>query len=546
MRPTLYRQLRLLPAAAAAAGLLAACGGGGGTSPDDYAQPSNSTSSGVAVDGYLAGTTVVCDADGNGAAGAGERAVGTGSAGRFVFEPACESALAAFGGSSVDTGLALVGTLRAPAGATVISPLTTLLAAGLANDRALAAFGLSAGTDLARTDPAAATGGTLAQPALMKATLVAQQLLAQAAGTFARLAGNGDADTVRQLYTVTADAFAQALAEGPALVADGRIQADRLEAALTLAARRANAALPFAGAVQPATLAAVMAPGLAAQAGTLLDASGGALADAARTAQSSTVIADFVLAHVAALAAARGATSDALAAELLRKIDLYVALKDDTFELVTGAQRVPLTLPAFESEAGVAITWPMAEPTRLEFALDDLGGWVPPAGQTMRAAITIAEADTSRHGLVQATIDRVAIARTTAGLRLSVPADASAVVYGVSSDGARKAVVNFNASVRGVMQTLGTAAGSRNSLTVGNAVTYAVNQLSNDFTGLYALRGAYRVTLVLDGVPLRRADGSVLPTTSITVPTKLDGTGAASSTVTVTGRGIAGTLRLTD
>jgi len=130
-------------------------------------------------------------------------------------------------------------------------------------------------------------------------------------------------------------------------------------------------------------------------------------------------------------------------------------------------------------------------------------------------------------------------------LRLTVPASARARVYGVSTDGRRKAVVDFANGVRNVTGSFETDGGVTR-FPLGNIVNYAINQLSNDFTGIYALRGRYQVSLVLAGLDLRHEDGTRFEAASLSVPTGLDSTGAVTTRVTVEGRGLTGTITLAD
>ncbi|MEM7443026.1 MAG: Ig-like domain-containing protein [Pseudomonadota bacterium] len=81
---------------------------------------------GAAIDGYVSGATVFADADGNGQQDAGEASATTDAAGNFVLADA-EGRLILFGGIDVSTGLPFLGQLRAPAGSTVVTPLTTLI-----------------------------------------------------------------------------------------------------------------------------------------------------------------------------------------------------------------------------------------------------------------------------------------------------------------------------------------------------------------------------------------------------------------------------------
>ena len=123
---------------------------------------------------------------------------------------------------------------------------------------------------------------------------------------------------------------------------------------------------------------------------------------------------------------------------------------------------------------------------------------------------------------------------------------AAATVYGVSADGKKKAVIDFSASVAGVQNTLVSTAGSSNNIVLGSVIQYAINKVSNDFTGIHALRGKYKVQIVVTDLPLRKADGSQLPGLTITVPTALDSTGAVSASKPVSGWGLIGNISLTD
>ena len=133
--------IRLTPAAAAVC-VLVACGGGGSANAPT---PVVIASSGWAVDGYLSGAAVLCDSNGNGVADTGEISVTTNSSGGYSFPAGCNAALTARGGVSVDTGVPFTGVLKAPAGSSVITPLTTLLAEGLTQVQLKAALGLPAG-----------------------------------------------------------------------------------------------------------------------------------------------------------------------------------------------------------------------------------------------------------------------------------------------------------------------------------------------------------------------------------------------------------------
>jgi len=265
-------KLRLIPAAAAAC-LLASCGGGSGTAPGEFpAPPAAAPTGGVAVDGYLSGANVLCDSNGNGQADSGELSVGTNAAGVFSFATGCAAALVVSGGSSVDTGLPFVGVMRAAAGSTVVSPLTSLLSAGAGEPALLAALGLPADAgSLASTDPAARDAdGNLVRPDLMKATLVVQQLAQKLAELFAALGGDSGATVLNPLYSSSMGAMAGVLNDGAVLNAGGNVSASTVTA-LVAAAAGAVAASAAPEAVN-AALAAQNADALAQVASVALTA----------------------------------------------------------------------------------------------------------------------------------------------------------------------------------------------------------------------------------------------------------------------------------
>jgi hypothetical protein len=183
----------------------------------------------------------------------------------------------------------------------------------------------------------------------------------------------------------------------------------------------------------------------------------------------------------------------------------------------------------------------------MKVTLTEVGTMDLPADQTVTAAVSVTETVAGGKGEIQAYIDKVSVKRTANGLEIAVPSLApDALVYGVSSDGKKKAVMDFATGVSGVKNTLTLAAGMTNSIVFGEVVQYAVNQISNDFSGLYSLRGKYKVTVVLNGLPLRRADGTALPSYTVVVPTSLNNTGGVVASKTVTGTGISGYISLTD
>lgn len=98
--------------------------------------------SGVAVDGYLVNATVFADANGDGIWNAGEAKATTDGKGNFSLSDA-KGTLIVSGGTDLSTGKAFESVLKAPQGSKVITPLTTLqqafVAQGLSVSEAQAA-----------------------------------------------------------------------------------------------------------------------------------------------------------------------------------------------------------------------------------------------------------------------------------------------------------------------------------------------------------------------------------------------------------------------
>lgn len=291
MRP-LNSHFPLSACALATALLVSACGGGDATPP-----PTVVGTSGFAVDGYISAATVVCDTNNNGASDIGEATTTTDSTGFFKFAAPCAAGLVLTGGTNTDTQLPFVGKLKAPAGATMVTPLTTLLAEGMTTDQINTALGLPAGTNVATLDPARQIGGELQNPDLFRKTLVVQQVLQKTAETLAALAGSSD---VTSLYSQAAAAMVEVMrSDATALVAGGAVNETVVAAVVKAAATRAQAT------VNADSLAQVVAQALSTQAKQILDADSALEIQAATLAQQgSNAIRSFAVTHKTALQAA--------------------------------------------------------------------------------------------------------------------------------------------------------------------------------------------------------------------------------------------------
>ncbi|TQF32037.1 VCBS domain-containing protein [Bradyrhizobium sp. UNPA324] len=180
---------------------------------------------GQLLDGYIAGATVFADADNDGVLDADEAHTTTNADGSFSLVGGTGT-LVSIGGTDLSTGLAITGVLKAPAGSTVITPLTTLITAlvdSTANDPTplsaadaesaiKTAFGLSAGIDLKTFDPVEAVVNGTDATAIAAATTVLSAAI-QVQSTIAQVSavgGSPDA-VVAAIAEVIIDAPATAI-----------------------------------------------------------------------------------------------------------------------------------------------------------------------------------------------------------------------------------------------------------------------------------------------------------------------------------------------
>ncbi len=258
-------------------------GGGGGASP--VAAPV--TSSGTVVDGYIAGATVFRDVNGNSIFDVGEPNVLTDGAGNFTGLPVDPENPDAFiltkGGIDISTGKTFVGTLSAPADATVVTPLTTLvqsliqssagtgtpLTSAEAASQISTALGLGAGTDLLTLDPVkSAEAGDVTS--LKVATQVSNILnLATAAGVGTSAEASGSAASSLAAQIVAAGTAApltdQAAIETALTASAGARAADIAAAARNVNALIASASNDQAGLAQIESALAVVQDTLVAE-----------------------------------------------------------------------------------------------------------------------------------------------------------------------------------------------------------------------------------------------------------------------------------------
>ena len=162
------------------------------------------TIKGKLVDGYIAGATVFVDLNKNGQLDAGEASTVSDAQGNFTLPQGLNGPIVAIGGRDISTGLDFTGVLKAPAGSTTVTPLTTLvnelmtssgLSATAAQDRVLDAVGLSAlkgNVDLTKLDPVAgAAAGTAGALDLQKAGVMVATMVSSLTVKVQQTAGAG-------------------------------------------------------------------------------------------------------------------------------------------------------------------------------------------------------------------------------------------------------------------------------------------------------------------------------------------------------------------
>ncbi|MFC7049706.1 cadherin domain-containing protein [Emcibacter nanhaiensis] len=193
--------------------LLTACGGGGSTPSPTTQTPNMVSVTGAVVDGYVEGATVFLDENNNGILDSGEVSSTTDASGNYSFEveEGTTGTIVSIGGTDVSTGVSYDGVvLTAPAGASVVSPLTTLMVNGVSEADIKAAFGIDDSVDLGSFDPVAASGNGDGNAAAV--LLAGQEVMALVQSVTALLEGAGVANADGELQAAVLQQVAAALA----------------------------------------------------------------------------------------------------------------------------------------------------------------------------------------------------------------------------------------------------------------------------------------------------------------------------------------------
>jgi hypothetical protein len=456
--------------ALAVASALTACGGGGSdaSAPVVITPPTVTPTAlkGVMVDGYVRGATVFCDTNNNGTLDTGETSVTTDSTGAFEFTGGCSAAIVGFGGTNVDTGFAFSGTLKAPAGSSVITPLTTLLVGtGLTASQLNALLSLPTGTDVTKVDPANGQNDEL-----FKKTLAVQQLLDSLARTTAAKAGNSDVKTV---YTRIASDFAKALATQSASAQVIKSSGDLDATVLTT----------VVGALPDVVALKLVSTDLGAAVGSLIE-------EAQQFAKATP-------AQIVAIS--KSLQDPARATVNLTATTNYLALSNDSIQF--NGNRYTTA----ELTQGVQLT-----------GLDTVGfNFTVVGGAASENVSSVALELTERGGSnrrLQLMIDGVTIVPDVRGqVSVTVPEGAKVYAYGATANG-----TEVNLTISDLTFSPIRVVDNGFTLNYTNMVNKVV--ASTDVAGrttaerFLGIKGSFDVKLVVSGINVRKVDGSAFPT----------------------------------
>ncbi len=257
-------------------------------------------------------------------------------------------------------------------------------------------------------------------------------------------------------------------------------------------------------------------------------------------AQGGTVLADYIvtkgyLPFAASLAATDGYWMNITAATPPPS-GSYLYLADDSINYDDGLlPPVAYTLAQFQSAPGLTAKWPMYNTAAITFKLADAGSFSVAAGQTLNAAVSIS--DTASNGanlMIKLYLGGVSVAQSSAGVSLSMPDWTNTTMYAMV-DGSevicKLSSTNCSPGNTNMQMTLDTTGSVDSSFTIGSMINSAFNSLSAGTK----LTGTYKITVALDTLALRHADGSVFTNYTVDVPASFSG-----ATKSVTGLGLEG------
>jgi len=587
-------KLRLLPLAAVAI-LLAACGGG---SSPSFVGPVYTV-----TDGHVKGAKAVCKVNPNSDSEASPNFSATGLSdanGQFRFSQACNAEVVASGGTNPD-GLPLIGLLRAPVNATVLTPLTTLMTGPtpMTEAQIIQALDLPPSTKLLTTDPASGS-----QLVLQAKTLAVHQLALQVTNTLAKLGGvdvsstasAADVAKLQPIYDIVKDSVVQsvkaAVQSGIPLITVTGVTSTVNPAVVQNMVAVAAAAVSLADSniqagvakVGPTNLAAATTQALVTQANALLAApTPVALTTVTSNMQGNTGIPDTIAAAVLGttptLTTATVPTAITTIANAVNSVAATTTTSTTTSTTVVGATTTTTTASSSSTSSTsststtsttTTTTVPVVTVNYL-YLTDNSISYTPYTGATP-TTYTLADfksaagmivnwpmADSAAidfklgpNGRFNGTVSAAfAITDTTVGGRaaikgyidnVNVTSNANGVTVTVPGTATAR-VYAMDANGSEIMGSFtDTVTGVNNTMTYSNVSQITLGSVMQvamtRLGGLSNLSGKFRVTLVVPGLMLAQSDGSALTSYTVDVPVA---NGALKS---FTGHGIEGYMTL--
>ena len=545
--------------------------------------------SGVATNGHLSGATVVCEAD--------KTTVSTDANGAYKFPLGCKGDITVSGGINVDTGEAFLGELKAPAGATAVNSLTTMMVVGgLTEAEVKTTLGLPSSVSLLTTDPAAENGAAYSNSELFAKAKTVQQLLQTTMDTLATTSSVTDTDAKKAIYAAAAGALASQIKAAPAtkLITGATVEASvvtesvvtgMLNAAVTNVKASTNIKLANVktglNTVQPAAIAAMAAPSMATQSQQYMAnrpttvAAGQSMAgliqkdqtlanqintnksflaatDATKVAGLATEMKALVTAannpnltnderqaaQDTALtnigtAQATAATNTGIAAPTAPTH--FLAISKDAVALKTGASSSKISIADFVG-SGATLKWPLVEGSELAVSLLGVG---TPVVSAIEVAVDISQP--SKSGAFRAYISGLSASMSTAGLRIQSSANTKMIAWACNDAGSQEIYSDLSAELSNIDTTLSSSANMMTLIPLNSALERAIVVTGDSKGVIKKLSGTFNVKLVVKGLPLRMSNQTPFKEDTISVPKSL----TSSTAQTLTGPGLVGKVKLT-
>jgi hypothetical protein len=545
--------------------------------------------SGVATNGHLSGATVTCDADKSTAI--------TDDNGAFKFPLGCKGTITVSGGTNMDTGEAFLGELKAPAGATAVNSLTTMMVVGgLTETEVKTSLGIPSTVNLLTTDPAAESGTAYSNSELFSKAKTVQQLFQTTMDTVATTSSVTDADAKKAIYATAASALASEIKKAPAtkLITGATVEASTVSETLVTSMLstavtnvKASSDTKLAGAktglnaVQPAAIAAFAGPSMATQSQQYMAnkpatvAAGQSMAgliqkdqtlanqvntnksflvatDVTKVADLATNIKTLVTAannpklsnderQTAQDTALTGITTAQTTAATNTGIAAptapthFLAISKDAVALKNFASSSRISLADF-SGSGTTLKWPLEYATELGLTLLVLG---TPVVSDIEVAVDINQ--TGKSGAFKAYISGLSASMTTGGLRLKSTSNTKMIVWVRNDDGGQEIYADLSAEVSNIDATLSTSASMVTWIPLNDALERAIVVTGDTKGAIKNLSGTFNVTMVVKGLPLRMSNQTPFMEYSISVPRSLI---SAIPPHTLTGPGLSGKVKL--